>query len=81
MSDPSQFLLYTAPDGTVRVDVLFREATAWLTQQTLAELSGFKVPAVDKYRKNIFEAGELAENSVTSHLESAAATQKQTSHG
>lgn len=46
MSDPSQFLLYAAPDGTVKVDVLFQEETVWLTQKALAELFGVKVPAV-----------------------------------
>lgn len=32
----SEFLLYTAPDGAVKVDVLFKDETAWLTQKTIA---------------------------------------------
>ena len=32
MSTPGQFLLYTAPDGAVKVDVFFRDETVWLTE-------------------------------------------------
>jgi len=76
MSESSQFLLYTAPDGAVKVDVFFREETVWLTQKALAELFGVKVPAINKHLKNIFESGELAENSVVSILETTAADGK-----
>jgi hypothetical protein len=55
----SEFLLYTAPDGAVKVAVLFRDETAWLTQKALAELFGVGVPAINKHLKNIFESGEL----------------------
>lgn len=50
MNDEShQFLLYTAPDGAVRVDVFLKGETVWLTQKALAELFGVKVPAVAKH--------------------------------
>jgi hypothetical protein len=65
----SEILLYTAPDGAVKVGVLFRDETAWLTQRSLAELFGVGVPAVNKHLKNIFESGELAESSAVSILE------------
>jgi hypothetical protein len=68
----SEFLLYTAPDGAVKVSVLFRDETARLTQRALAELFGVKVPAITKHLKNIFTSGELAESSVVSILETAA---------
>ena len=77
MSVPSgQFLLYTAADGAVRVEVFFKEETVWLTQKALAELFGVKVPAVAKHLKNIFTSGELAEGSVVSILETTAADGK-----
>jgi hypothetical protein len=68
----SELLLYTAPDGAVKVGVLFRDETAWLTQRALAELFGVGVPAITKHLKNIFESGELAKSSVVSILEMAA---------
>ena len=37
----SEFLLYTTPQGDVRLQVLVQDETIWLTQKTLAEL--FKV--------------------------------------
>ena len=72
MSAPGQFLLYTAPDGAVKVDVFFREETVWLTQKALAELFGVKRPAITKHLGNIFQTGELLEDSVSSILEHTA---------
>ena len=65
----SEFLLYTAPEGAVKVDVLFKDETAWLTQKALAELFGVGVPAVNKHLKNIFESGELEPTSTISKME------------
>jgi hypothetical protein len=65
----SEFLLYTAPDGAVKVGVLFKDETAWLTQKALAELFGGGVPAITKHLKNIFESGELVEAAVISKME------------
>ena len=39
MSDQNQFLLYTAPDGAVKVDVFLKDETVWLTQKALKELN------------------------------------------
>ena len=64
-----QFMLYTAPNGAVRVEVAFQDETVWLTQKSLAELFGVKIPAVNKHLKNIFESGELEEKVVVSNLE------------
>jgi hypothetical protein len=72
MSNQNQFLLYTAPDGAVKVDVLFKDETVWLTQKTLAELFGVKRSAVTKRQRNIFSSGELEEDSVCSILEHTA---------
>ena len=75
-SEQNQFLLYTAPDGAVKVEVFYKDETVWLTQKALAELFGVKVPAVNKHLKNIFESGELVEESVISILETTAADGK-----
>jgi hypothetical protein len=72
MSTQNQFLLYTAPDGAVKVEVFFQNETVWLTQKALAELFGVKVPAINKHLKNIFDSGELIEDSVVSILETTA---------
>jgi hypothetical protein len=69
MSAPDQFLLYTAPDGAVKVDVFVRDETVWLTQKALAELFGVNVPAINKHLKNIFESGELQREATISKME------------
>ena len=76
MNENQQFLLYTAPDGAVKVEVFFKDETVWLTQKALAELFGVKVPAINKHLKNIFGSGELVENAVISILETTAADGK-----
>ena len=65
----SEFLLYAAQDGAVKVRVLFRDETAWLTQRGLAELFGVHVPAIIKHLKNIFQSGELERTATTSKME------------
>ena len=65
----SEFLLYVASDGAVKVSVLFRDETAWLTQRSLAELFGVQIPAVTKHLKNIFESGELERGATISKME------------
>ena len=72
MNDKDKFLLYTANDGAVKVEVLYKEENIWLTQKMLSELFGVQVPAINKHLKNIFESGELVENSVISILETTA---------
>ena len=69
MNDQSQFLLYTAPNWAVKVDVYFQNETAWLTQKALAELFGVQVPAINKHFKNIFESGELSREATVSKME------------
>ena len=65
----TEFLLYTAPNGTVKVEVLLSNETIWLTQKRMAELFGVGVPAISKHLKNIFDNGELQEELVISILE------------
>ena len=72
----SKFLLYTSPQGNVRVDVFLKDETLWLTQKMMAELFGVEVPAISKHLTNIFESGELEENSVVSILETTASDGK-----
>ncbi len=68
----TEFLLYTTPDGKVKVEIFFHNENIWLTQKRMAELFGVGVPAVSKHLKNIFTSGELHEQSVISILETTA---------
>ena len=68
MSSDNQFLLYTAPDGAVKVDVFLKDETLWLTQKALAELFGVDRSVITKHLRNIFKEGELAEDSVCANF-------------
>ena len=66
------FLIYNTPSNDVRIDVFLQDETVWLTQKAMAALFGVERPAITKHLKNIFESGELNENSVCSILEHTA---------
>ncbi len=68
----TEFLLYTTPNGKVKVEIFLRNETVWLTQDKIALLFGVQRPAITKHLKKIFESGELQENSVSSILEHTA---------
>lgn len=65
----NEILLYTTPNGQVKVEIYLQNETIWLTQQKIADLFGVQRPAVSKHLKNIFETGELQEEVVSSILE------------
>jgi hypothetical protein len=68
----NQILLYNSENGKVNVTVTYLNDTFWLTQKAIAALFGVEVPAISKHLKNIFETGELVENSVVSKMETTA---------
>ncbi|MDP2424358.1 MAG: virulence RhuM family protein [Bacteroidales bacterium] len=65
----NEILLYTTPNGKVKIEIYLQNETIWLTQQKIADLFGVQRPAVTKHLKNIFETGELKEEVVSSILE------------
>jgi hypothetical protein len=68
----ANFLFYASKDEAVKFEVFLKDETVWLTQKAIAEFFGVKVPAITKHLKNIFESGELQEDSVISILETTA---------
>ncbi|PUE06918.1 cell filamentation protein Fic [Limnohabitans sp. T6-5] len=65
----TEFLLYTAPNGGIKVEVLLNNETIWLTQKRMAELFGVGVAAISKHLDNIYESGELQLEATLSVLE------------
>ena len=72
----SDFILYTGNDGKVNVDVFVQDEKIWLTQKAISESYGVQRPAITKHLKNIFDSGELWEDSVSSILEHTASDGK-----
>lgn len=65
----TEFLLYTAPNGGIKVEVLLSHETIWLTQKRMAELFGVGVAAISKHLDNIYATGELQREATISILE------------
>ncbi len=59
ISTEKNFLLYTAPDGDIKVNVLLQNETIWLNTHQMAELFGIDRSGIVKHIKNIYETGEL----------------------
>jgi len=64
-----QFLIYNTPQENVKIDVVAKDESIWLTQKAMAELFGVQIPAISKHLKNIYESGELQENTTVSKME------------
>ncbi|MEK7167656.1 MAG: RhuM family protein, partial [Patescibacteria group bacterium] len=67
-----EVIIYRPKAGEVEIEVKLEKETIWLTQEQVARLFSVQRPAITKHLKNIFESGELAENSVSSILEHTA---------
>jgi hypothetical protein len=58
----TEFLMYTAPSGEIKVEVFLHNENIWLTQNKIAELFGVDRSVITKHLVNIFTDGELEEN-------------------
>ena len=72
----AEFLIFQIEGKESGVQVVYHDETVWCTQKAMAELFDVGVPAISKHLKNIFESGELSENSVISKMETTAADGK-----
>ncbi len=61
INNSNNFLLYTNDNGDVKVDVLLKDETIWLTINQMAELFGIDKSGISRHIKNIFDTGELPE--------------------
>lgn len=59
----SEIILYTTPQGEIKIDIRFENETFWLSQKKMAALFGVDVRTVNEHLKNIFESGELEKDS------------------
>lgn len=64
----NEILLYTTPNGKVKMEVFLRNETIWLTQQRIADLFGVDRSVITKHLRNIFLSNELSEDSVRAKI-------------
>lgn len=60
----SEIIIYQTQDCDTKLDVRLEDETVWLSQSQLVELFKSSKSNVSEHIKNIFEEGELEENSV-----------------
>ena len=65
---PNNFLLYTSSEGAIKVDVLLKDESIWLTINQMAELFNIDKSGISRHIKNIFETGELQEEVVVAKI-------------
>ncbi|MBI4646963.1 MAG: virulence RhuM family protein [Bacteroidia bacterium] len=55
----SNLILYSLPDGFVKVEVIFEEESFWLNQKRMATLFNVDVRTINEHLQNIFQTEEL----------------------
>ncbi|MBR4326188.1 MAG: virulence protein RhuM/Fic/DOC family protein [Bacteroidales bacterium] len=58
-----QIIIYQTDDGQMQIDVRMENETVWLSQQQMAELFQKDQSVIARHIKNVFDEGELVENS------------------
>lgn len=59
----NEVLIYQSQDGTIKVDVLFEGETVWLTIDQMSTLFGKSRSTINEHILNIYQEGELLEDS------------------
>ena len=72
----AEFLIFMLEGKEDGIQVMYKGETIWATQKAISQLFDVGVPAISKHLKNIFESGELVENSVISKMETTASDGK-----
>ena len=72
----SEILIYTTDDGGIRIDVQMVDETVWLTQARMSQLFEKDKRTISEHIRNVFNEGELDENSVVRKFRTTAADGK-----
>lgn len=66
--EQNNFILYTTPEGEVKLNVLLENETIWLTQEQMSQLFDRERSVITKHIGNVFSEGELEEKSNVQNL-------------
>ena len=61
----NQIVMYQAPSGGVKIEVLYADENVWLSQKRMSELFGCSADNISVHLKNIYQTKELEEASTT----------------
>lgn len=65
----AEFLIFEKQAHADSIEVRYEKETLWMTQKMMAALFDVNVPAISKYLQNIFNEGELEQDSTVSKME------------
>ncbi len=64
----NEILLYTTPNGKVKMEIYLQNETIWLTQQKIADLFGVDRSVVTKHLINIYKEAELSKEATCAKI-------------
>ena len=70
--DKGQIILYQTQDGESKIEVTLANETVWLSADQMAELFQRNKSTISRHIKNVFEEGELLQNSVVAFFATTA---------
>ena len=76
MEDKGQIILYQTQDGESKIEVTLANETVWLTIDQMAELFQRNKSTISRHIKNVFESGELRQDSVVAFFATTASDGK-----
>lgn len=71
-----QFLVFTSENESPSVEARYEDDSVWLSQKVMAELFEVDVRTINEHLRNVFDSGELGENSVIRNFRITAADGK-----
>jgi hypothetical protein len=74
--NPGEILIYKNQDGNISIDVRLEDETVWLTQAQFCELFQKSKATISEHINNVFDEGELNENSVVRKFRTTASDAK-----
>lgn len=69
MEQERYVIMYTTPEGEVRVQAIIKDETIWLTQKGMAQLFDVNTQAITKHLAAIYDSGELQQEPTCSKME------------
>ena len=69
IGNEKNIIFYNDEEGNTKIEVLLQNEDVWLNTEALATLFNVKRPAITKHINNIYNDGELSENSTCSKME------------
>jgi hypothetical protein len=76
MNNQSEIIIYQTEDGQTKIDVRMENETVWLSLDKMAQLFQRDKSTVSRHIRNVFEEGELDQNSVVANFATTAADGK-----